>query len=72
MKDHTRVDLFRNVDDVIAFYEWAATKNPKTKEDMVKLLAEYKRPDIVIADFKEHVEHKLTEELNVHKEIKNG
>jgi hypothetical protein len=63
MKDHTRIDIFANIEELAKFYEWAKQFNPKTKEDMVKLLEKYKKADLVVEGFKEHVEHKLKEGL---------
>ena len=64
MKDHTRIDVFANMDEVMKFYEWARQHNPKTRDDMVRLLGEYKKPDLVVKGFKEHIEAKLMTELN--------
>lgn len=63
MKKVTRVDVFANVDEYIKFLEWAKTKEPKTRADMVRLLAEYKNPDLIVDAHPEIVEHKLTQEL---------
>ena len=65
MKPYTRVDVFANLEEVEKFYAWAATKNPKTKEDMVRLLAEYKKPDMVVKMHKEHVEAKIEKQFRV-------
>lgn len=66
MNEFTRIDIFTNLDAYIEFMEWAKTKNPKTKEDMKRLLAEYRQPDIIINERKEIVEHKL------HQAVKEG
>ncbi len=71
MKPVTRIDLFTNIDDYIAFMEWAQTKNPQTKEDMIRLLEEYKQPDLIVEGHKEIVEHKLVQGLKKKKAV-NG
>lgn len=76
MKKITRIDMFANLDEYIAFMEWAKTKEPKTRADMVRLLAEYKKPDLIVDAHPEVVEHKITQNLKVarikpQKELKN-
>lgn len=63
MKKITRVDMFKNLDAVIKFWEWADTQPPKnkTRADMVRLLAQYKKADMYIDAHPEHVEHKLVQ-----------
>lgn len=63
----TRIDVFSGIDEYIKFMEWAKTKEPKTRADMVRLLAEYKAPDIVVAGHPEHVEHKIYQGMKVAK-----
>ena len=65
MKKITRVDMFTNLDEYIKFMEWAKTKEPKTRADMVRLLAEYKQPDLLINEHPEVVEHRITQKFNV-------
>lgn len=65
MKKITRVDVFANMDEYIKFLEWAKTKEPKTRADMVRLLAEYKKPDMLVDAHPEIVEHKITQNLKV-------
>lgn len=64
-KKITRVDIFVNIDEYMKFLEWAKTKKPKTKADMVRLLAEYKKPDMIVDAHPEVVEHKITQKLKV-------
>lgn len=59
-KKYTRIDVW-TLGDYIDFMEWAKTKNPKTKEDMVRLLGEYRKADIVVEERKEIVEHIIHE-----------
>jgi hypothetical protein len=63
MKRITRVDAFANIDEYVKFMEWAKTKEPKTRADMVRLLGEYKKPDLYIDAHPEHVEHEIVKEL---------
>lgn len=65
MKKITRIDLFDNVDEYIKFMEWAKTKEPKDRADMVRLLAEYKEPDMVVDAHPEIVEHKIAQSLKL-------
>jgi hypothetical protein len=71
MKNKTRIDIFPDMEAVHKFYEWAKQFNPKTKDDMTELLAKYKKADMIVDEFKEHVEHKITEGMKA-KERKNG
>ena len=64
-KKLTRVDVFANIDEYMKFMEWAKTKEPKTRADMVRLLAEYKKPDMVVDAHPEVVEHRITQKLKV-------
>lgn len=63
MKKITRIDMFANVDEYIKFLEWAKTKEPKTRADMARLLAEYKQPDLVVDAHPERVEHEIVKHL---------
>lgn len=63
MKKTTRIDMFAGVDEYLAFMEWAKTKEPKNRADMVRLLAEYKAPDLIVDAHPEIVEHKLVQGL---------
>lgn len=65
MKKVTRIDIFATVDEYLKFMEWAKTKEPKTRADMVRLLAEYKKPDMIVDAHPEIVEHKITQTLKV-------
>lgn len=65
MKKMTRVDIFSNVDEYIKFMEWAKTKEPQTRADMVKLLAEYKKPDLIVDAHPERVEHEIIKNFKV-------
>lgn len=65
MKNFTRIDVL-TLDQYIAFMEWAKTKNPKTKDDMKRLLAEYRKADIIVEEYKERVEH------IIHQGLKQG
>lgn len=65
MKKITRIDVFTNIDEYIKFMEWAKTKEPKTRADMVRLLAEYKKPDMLIDAHPERVEHEITKQFKV-------
>ena len=65
MKNLTRIDMFANIDEYIKFMDWARTKNPKTKADMVRLLGEYKRPEMIIDAHKERVEHEIVKRFKV-------
>lgn len=65
MKKATRIDVFDNIDEYIKFMEWAKTKEPKTKTDMARLLAEYKKPDMLIDAHPERVEHEITRQFKV-------
>jgi hypothetical protein len=65
MKKTTRIDIFTDITAYIAFMEWAKTRNPKTKADMLRLLAEYKEPDMIVDAHPEIVEHKITQSLKV-------
>lgn len=69
MKKMTRIDMFANIDEYIKFMEWAKTKEPKTRADMVRLLGEYKKPDIIIDAHPEIVEHKIFQGMKVAKII---
>lgn len=76
MKKITRIDMFANLGEYMKFMEWAKTKEPKTRADMVRLLAEYKKPDLIVDAHPEIVEHKLTQKfktarLKPHKEKPN-
>lgn len=62
MKNFTRIDVM-TLGEYIAFMEWAKTKDPKTKEDMKRLLAEYRKADIIVEERKEIVEHRLHQSL---------
>lgn len=61
MSKITRIDMFTNVDEYIKFLEWAKTKEPKNRADMVRLLAEYKAPDMIVDAHPEIVEHKIVQ-----------
>lgn len=65
MKHFTRIDAFANMDAVFKFWEWAAKQPPekKTRADMVRLLEQYKKADLIVEGHKEEVEHKLHEGL---------
>lgn len=65
MKKITRIDAFANIDEYIKFMEWAKTKEPKTRADMVRLLAEYKKPDMIINAHPERVEHEIVKKFKV-------
>ena len=65
MKKVTRIDIFTDVGKYIEFMEWAKTKNPKTRADMMRLLAEYKKPDMMVDAHPEIVEHKITQTFKV-------
>lgn len=65
MKKITRIDIFANIGEYMKFMEWAKTKEPKTRADMVRLLAEYKKPDLIVNAHPEVVEHKITQKLKV-------
>lgn len=65
MKKITRIDVFANADEYIKFMEWVKTKEPKTRADMVRLLAEYKKPDILVNAHPERVEHVITQGFKV-------
>lgn len=65
MKKITRIDVFANIDEYMKFMEWAKTKEPKTRADMVRLLAEYKKPDLLIDAHPEIVEHKISQSMKV-------
>lgn len=67
MKKTTRIDIFANVDEYEKFLEWAKTKEPNTRADMVRLLAEYKKPDIIVDAHPEIVEHKLFQGMKIAK-----
>lgn len=57
----TRIDVFTNPDALLKFYEWAAKQvpAPKTKADMIKLLAQYKKADIYVEEHPERVEYMI-------------
>lgn len=59
MKKLTRVDMFADMGEYMKFMEWAKTKEPKTRADMVRLLAEYKKPDLIVDAHPERVEYIL-------------
>lgn len=65
MKKITRIDMFANIDEYMKFMEWAKTKEPKTRADMVRLLAAYKKPDLLIDAHPEIVEHKIEQGMKV-------
>jgi hypothetical protein len=65
MKKLTRIDVFANIDEYIKFMDWAKTKEPKTRADMVRLLADYKKPDMVVDAHPEIVEHKISRALKI-------
>lgn len=65
MKKITRIDAFANIDEYIKFMEWAKTKEPKTRADMVRLLGEYKKPDMLIDAHPERVEHEIVKNFKV-------
>lgn len=65
MKKITRMDVWANIDEYIKFMDWAATKEPKTRADMVRLLAEYKKPDLLIDAHPERVEHEIVKHFKV-------
>lgn len=65
MKKITRVDVFANIDEYMKFMEWAKTKEPKTRADMVRLLAEWKRPDMLVDAHPEITEHKIAQNFKV-------
>lgn len=67
MNKITRIDVFANLDEYIKFMEWAKTKNPKTKADMVRLLHEYKKADLVVNAHPERVEHELAKAIKAGK-----
>lgn len=58
MKNFTRIDKFDNIGEVMKFWEWCKTQPPekKTREDMVRLLAQYKKADLYVEAHKERVE----------------
>lgn len=60
MKNFVRLDVW-TAESLCDFMDWARTKNPKTKEDMKRLLAEYKKADLMVEGHKEHVEHMIVE-----------
>ncbi len=66
MKKITRIDIFASITEYIKFMEWAKTKEPKTRADMVRLLGEYKKPDLVVDAHPERVEH------IIHQGLKQG
>ncbi len=59
MKKITRIDMFANLEEYIKFMEWAKTKEPKDRADMVRLLGEYKKPDLIVDAHPERVEHEI-------------
>lgn len=61
----TRVDVFANMGEAMKFLEWAKKHNPKTQEDMNRLLAKYKKPDLFIDASPEAVEDKVEKGLKV-------
>lgn len=63
MKKITRIDVFENMDAVIKFWEWAAKQPPekKTRQDMIRLLGEYKKADMYVDAHPEQVEHKIVQ-----------
>lgn len=63
MSKITRIDVFANMDEVAKFYEWAKTKNPKIKSDMIRLLGEYKKADLWVDAHPERVEHEIVKGL---------
>lgn len=64
-KKQIRIDVFANIDEYMKFMEWARTKEPKTRADMVRLLAEYKRPDMIVDAHPEIVEHRIEKGMRV-------
>lgn len=63
MKDHTRIDVFANMAEAMDFIDWARSQGCKPGESMAPYLARYKKPDLTVKAFKEHVEHQLTQEM---------
>lgn len=64
-KKLTRIDMFQDLDAVFKFWEWTKTQPPekKTRADMIRLLGEYKRADLVVDAHPERVEHELVKKL---------
>lgn len=65
MKKITRIDMFANIGEYLKFLEWAKTRNPQTRADMVRLLAEYKKPDIMVDAHPERVEHEIVKGFKI-------
>lgn len=65
MKKITRVDVFSDMGEYTKFMEWAKTKEPKTRADMVRLLGEYKKPDLLVDGHPEQVEHRIHQGMKV-------
>ena len=62
MSHWTRIDVW-TFGEYCDFMEWAAKQDPppKTKEDMKRLLSEYRKADIMVEGHKEQVEHMIHE-----------